>query len=521
MVGVAEHIGLGEKAQVALAVLLHLCIVVPLAVTLNIWIDEASALQSASAGVLHAARRAISFELQPPLYFVLLAAWRELDQSLFFARLPSVVATAATVAASAGLVRRYMPTISIGAFAVVVAVNPVTLYAAVEARPYALSMLLSAMLMRFFHDGYLIGGPSTAAARRKYVVTAIAALYTQHFLGFLLAGGFFALLVIRRGADLRRYLADMFVAFVVFLPLAVATALQVSTLVGTSLQPVSLMDSARTVWGGAWRVLLPSASVAGFDELTTAVSRWSLPVLLVWFALVRRWPSWKAQAMIAYAGTVGVLLALAGTRFGVEFLAPRHMTNLALPVLITGPLLLEHLSSRRGVALWSVVAIVLSASWALDSYSPPTKPGDWIRVSTYIQAREAPSEPILVFRGEYVLDFGHHYAGRNQLIPLPAKMPDERYDPRTQALDSATQISAALSGRLGTSGRFWLVTRGAETFRGVDPHPEILEDFVDSHCDVISDKKFFGTRVRQLRMTPGGLSSPGPEPSTPTETADR
>ena len=63
---------MAQRLPLALVVLLHLALVIPLAAILNIWIDEAYTLQSTGAGLAHAVQRALNFELQPPLYYVAL-----------------------------------------------------------------------------------------------------------------------------------------------------------------------------------------------------------------------------------------------------------------------------------------------------------------------------------------------------------------------------------------------------------------------------------------------------------------
>ena len=55
-----------------LIVCLNLAITVPLAAILNIWTDEAYALDTVSENLSYAITQAINFELQPPFYFILL-----------------------------------------------------------------------------------------------------------------------------------------------------------------------------------------------------------------------------------------------------------------------------------------------------------------------------------------------------------------------------------------------------------------------------------------------------------------
>src|ERR1043165_7205748 len=87
----------------------HLAIAVPLAWYLNIWSDETSSLYSTEHGFVYAFQNAAAFERQAPLYFWLLSLWRELNGSIFFARIPSIIASVASIWLFARLVSRYLP----------------------------------------------------------------------------------------------------------------------------------------------------------------------------------------------------------------------------------------------------------------------------------------------------------------------------------------------------------------------------------------------------------------------------
>ena len=65
---------------------------------LNIWSDEASTLYTTQNGIFEAFSNA-GDEKQAPLYFVLLGAWRLIDDSHFFARLFSVLCSVLSIAA--------------------------------------------------------------------------------------------------------------------------------------------------------------------------------------------------------------------------------------------------------------------------------------------------------------------------------------------------------------------------------------------------------------------------------------
>ena len=158
-------------------VLAHAVLAGVLASVLNVWLDEAFSLESTGSGIATAFRRSITFEMQPPLYFTLLAAWRSIASGYVFARMLSVACTMGVLWIVARLWRRLRPDVHPGWVVAALAFHPFTIYAAVEIRLYALAMLLSALLLALYLGEYAGEGRSPA---RKLAFTAVsvAALWT-------------------------------------------------------------------------------------------------------------------------------------------------------------------------------------------------------------------------------------------------------------------------------------------------------------------------------------------------------
>lgn len=492
--------GKRERVALAVVVLLHLALVVPLAAVLNVWIDEAYTLRATGAGLAHAVRQALGFELQPPLYYIVLTLWRGLDDSAFFARLFSILCTASTVVVAGSLARRYLPGVTPALVAAVVAFNPITVYAAVEARFYGLALLLSAVLLLFFHDGYTAPEPASVA-RRRHTVAAVAALYTHYFLGFLLAAGGAVLLMLQRRAEFGKYLGGMLVAAVLFAPLAVVTVRQMGGVDATGTPHAqTVVAAARLVWNTLWQDLLPVNQESALAVARSWVSRLALPMVLLAAMARRQKPTVAVFVPFALMTVVSLFFVGVAIRFGPEFMKPHHTTVLYLPMLLASLALLKYVGGVRAAVAGAVASLIFAGPYLYERYSDLAKVGDWVRVSRYIEGHEEASEPVLVFKAEFVLDFGYHYAGRNRLIPLPRPTNSERYNLTEQALGHEGEILQALSGQLDTTRRFWLVTSHTKPFRGIDVHPEILEGFVSRHCTVLRDQSFEGSRVRLLAL---------------------
>ena len=87
------------KKIVLILIFVHLAIALPLAFRLNIWTDEASTLYTTQKGFFQAFQNLFTDEKQAPLYFLFLSLWRKLNDSIFFARLFSIICSALAIVA--------------------------------------------------------------------------------------------------------------------------------------------------------------------------------------------------------------------------------------------------------------------------------------------------------------------------------------------------------------------------------------------------------------------------------------
>src|SRR5207253_11329273 len=136
-------------------------------------------LHTTSGGIVYAFNQAVYFELQAPLYFVLLNIWRGINGSIFFSRLFSVICIALTIRVSATLSQRLFKTIHPGWFAALVALHSFAIWATTEIRLYAFGILLSSLLLLLFHDGFLRDKPRRTV-QAAYLLLSLVALYTQY-----------------------------------------------------------------------------------------------------------------------------------------------------------------------------------------------------------------------------------------------------------------------------------------------------------------------------------------------------
>jgi hypothetical protein len=495
-------------------VAVNLCITLTLSAVLNIDTDESYTMHT-TAGTTHDAyTRALSFEFQPPLYFVVMQLWRQIDPSVFFGRLFSALCIAATVVIAAAISRRVSPGMNAGWLAAIVALNPFAIWAAVEMRVYAFVIVLTALLLLAFLDGFLAEERSLRA-QIGFVLVAVAGLYTHYYIGFLLVGFGAALLALRRWRALAAYAAAGGLVAIAFLPLASSVAHQA-------------LASHAEVTGNpsfAYNFLLITKLLA----LVAIPVRWAQPhdlwilvaAALAFFAVItaraalRAWPLRVPTPLVAMA----CALAVAGITFAVALsvteqpLANRYVAFLFMPLMASvcaafaafGGFTRRHLAGT-----WLGIMFGASIITLVLEYGPLAKTGDWQRVAAYVMRTEQPGQPILVFQAEAAEPLRYYYHGTNQLVPVPRPLNLQTYDLHELALTGERDVDEALARAPGDHRRIWVVTTDYCSTGSLDYNCPLFESYLAKHYTVVRELSFYRSTLRELehRVSADALHEP-------------
>jgi hypothetical protein len=481
---------------VPLLIFIHVLLTLVLAYNLNIWIDEAFSLHTTERGVAFALRQALNFEMQAPLYFVLLSIWRKIDQSIFFARLFSVASVALALKVIATLSTRLWKDVHPGFLVAIVAFNPLTITVAVDVRLYAPVLLLSALLLLTFHDGFL-----TQSRRRRtqviYVLLAVIALYTQYYTGFLLVGNACALLVLKRWRALIEYLIGMVIVGLCLTPMLPFIHYQMTA----HAAPVSYAQS----W---WEVLkfitwkLKDYVLPLSWDISLVVRSWVLRVcyLAALYIVFKKRRELTPGAIATWTITLVVASCFfVVARFSGEMLLQmRHTLVLFLPLTLAAFSIVALAKNKRVVIVWTLVVLIFSLTSLYVRYKPMAKFGDWKRVAAYLASDEKPEQPILVFHAGAALPLERYYSGNNTILPIPRTNTFERFDFNDYVLRDEREIIGALERTPGNHDTIWIVTDWDCGFAGVSYHCEILEGFIDKYYTVVETRQFHNSTVRKL-----------------------
>ncbi|MBK9438670.1 MAG: glycosyltransferase family 39 protein [Chloracidobacterium sp.] len=499
-----------------LLMLLHLAIAVPFAYHLNIWVDEASTLYATQNGLAVAIQTAAAQQKQAPLYFWVMSVWRLASDSIFFARLFSIICSLGAISVFASLAKRYFqpkPALLLTAF---FALHPYLIWASVEIRVYSAVILLSVVLLRLFLDAFPAPENNDAAgpfARTKllFLAIVIVALYTNFYLGFVIAGLFVALIVSRRWRDARSFALLMIIAGIVFIPMVLMVKSVFLAKTSGYQEEHSLIVPFKEIWYHSLTFVLPAEVFPAeppsiFAYWRTWVVRVAFIVLGA-FAVVRRR---QITADTLQVGTITsvilVCLVIAYFLIGHEYLAIRHLAPLFAPIILLLALLCRDIlkdSIRIRPAIPTLVfcvVVMTSFTYAtINLYPGYTKRGDWARVGEFIRQNEKPGQPIIVFITFESLALRYHYAGINRILPSERFFvygPEGKYG-SPESLKS--EIDYVIFAIPADAEQIWLAV-GEKCIVTEACTP--LQKYIDAHYTIEIEQQFYLEKVYLLKKKP-------------------
>ena len=413
-----------DNWKLILIVLLHLLITIPLSYFLNTWYDEASTLITSSQTISYAVHRSIQFELQPPFYYIFLNVWRQADSSYFFARLLSIIFSSASIVISFILIKKYLKIEKPEYVTLLIAINPFLIYYATEIRPYTMLIFLSVTLIFLMYEIYLSDN-KFIVARVLYILLSIISLHTQYYMGFILVGIGFSILIYGGWGKFRTYLIDMIlpmlslVAVIPFLP-------GINTLIEASSKVYKLNLTGLVEF---FEVRITTYLFA-LNYLPLKFSRyeiWLLLFLIVLFFLFSikerikefiRVISFKEQTTLPVTIIVLLFFSIIAVMTGRGMLALRHTAVLFPPLVFTFVSFIYLTRKKKTLIFWFCLISALYLTALINKFTPMAKEGDSIKVAKYLEANEENNELIFVPYNIIGWPLNVHYNGANTIVPL-------------------------------------------------------------------------------------------------------
>ncbi len=471
----------------------------------SLWLDEAYALDTAGRSLAGVVRQSLRFEMQPPLYFLVLHLWLKISPTIEWARILSTVMVALTLWLLHRLARLLDLAPSPFSLPVVAALSPLVLWVAVTARCYAMVTLLITLSTYCFVRVWVLESERPLRDQVLFVVSAYLALLTFYYAGFVLAAQLLAgLLVSRRRRSL---VVSGLLIGVLLLPWVPVILQQVA--VHPNYNPPVAHASAISVL----ELVLGSLSYGvfmGVSLLGRTVVAVSLGAMLVAVVALRVWrgsaPWTRAETALAVVALVPFAV-LAAARITHLFLVEnRHYIVVTIPLLLLVALLLSHVRDGR---IRAALAAVLTAFVALSAVSferNRTDPEGWKQLVAYLTPLASPAEPILFVENDGEVPFRYYYRGPAHLYGIMRDFTGDTWTMEQPNILSYEGLRQRVAATVGPSHTFWLVARARPArwllrqntgagWQVVERQQdtrggEILDDFIGRDVDVLDARSF-------------------------------
>ncbi len=469
----------------------------------SLWYDEACTLATTAAGPGDALRRALRFEQQPPLYFLLAWSWRVMHPSVEFLRLLSVVISLGTIT----LLARISRDLRIGSrgwdLALLGALTPQLLWAASEARVYALAILSVTASTWLFLRLLDPDRPVRDRDLLAYAAVSYLGLLTFYYTGFVLLGHAIAALRSSRAREMTVALGAVGLLFLPWIP-GVLDQLQarlnyLPPLDWTTLPPGLALARA----AGGWSLATVVESIFRFTPFMRTPAGLALVLASVAGVLAarlrrgsRRLGGAEGQLLLAAATPVAVLLLLRVTN--LSLVEERHWV-----VAVPGLLLLPGLVLAGAAPGWPrrAASALLLATFALGTVSYARNyrgQADWKAVGRYLNINIHAADPVLFFATDGALPLAYYVPRSNPVYTLPVpnwQRPRAQLEMRPSDEGIARQVLAEAR----EAGAFWIVERGAIA---ADSALVTLGRYTGDSLATTVQVQLGRTRVRRLAVIP-------------------
>jgi hypothetical protein len=451
------------------------------------WTDEIYSWWTSHGSLAYTFARGRDYELQPPLYFLLLNVWRHLwlwgpgQGEIMFMRFLSTIAAVACVW-TMGAVGQWLKIERGLSPAVLVALSPGLIWAASEARGYALALALTAATLHFFLR--LIGTdeerepPFSPRDLVLYIVLSYLLIMTVYYGGFVLLGQWLGALYVRRW---RRVSLGLGICAVGLAPWIPTILWQLRNHPNET--PV-FVAVPQAVFGVAQLYLsafLRDTPLLDWPHITIILL---VPAVIMGVIRIARGHLLIDERAVQVAAVVP-LIALGALRVAnFAPVQPRY-------VLITLPTLLALVSLwtdrpqraviRRVIGAW--VAIVLVAGLAVLQ-DVGLEVADWRGATRVLTGKRAgAADAVLVAPSQDALALAYYYHGPGTVGGLPSDFSMAVYQPLSYRITDTTAVASRLATANAGDGA-WILTATGPSRLSPQAHHTIRDVLRRHYCQV-------------------------------------
>ena len=513
-----------KEKRTLLLILIQLVAAIILSSIITIWIDEAYTLNTTSKGIGYAFTQAIGFEGQPPLYFVLVAAWRIISKSIFWARMFSILSISISILYVHYISKQFVNQLNAFLITLLFALHPVVTWAAIEIRPYALLIMFCAMNIYYFTK--YCTNPDTKN-RIKYIIVAVLGLFTHYYFGFILLANGVYLLIKDRKFFFKKYIVDMIVPLVFLIAFAKLIIANTSLHVNNFNSDRSDLDIPNFIRYRIeyYTILNPELNLRGwganmykiifgvfiFIVLMLQAQNGSFKKLFQnWKKVLASGPGKNHVKKIVIISKNGlplnyyliISLVLLFCMSLVYWILGQFFVSMRYNVILLLPLFILFSSAMFSIIPWKkifwIFASILLIIYTIANYKTNYKFKDSIsEIAKFFNKEEKPNEPIFIYRNTEALVFSYYYHGINRMFPLPGEFSFETYDVKNSVIENKEEGLKTLEYRLlpGTK-KFWLVYDHASPYN-IAFNQQEFATYVSSKYTLEKDTMIYGITLHK------------------------
>ena len=465
--------------------------------------DEAFSLESTSGNIFTTFERAIGFESQAPLYFLFLNIWRNIDDSIFFARIFSILAILAAIILFIQLAEEFFNSKNTIWLVLLFTFNPLTIWAALEIRLFALLVLLSTLLIylylkRFKSDARL-------EIRIAFIAISLVGIYTQYY--FILLPTAFSLIdLLYKGVKKsKKYFADLAIIYLLCFPIPILAMKHINTIPRKVFNLSGFLHGVKNLLQVQEQFILPLGKLD-----SNAFGRYLIRAVLLSLiiSVIHSNREYIKKIAISFdffpfwVISAGTIFAIVSSVFiDVELLSIRHLIFLLPFWLLLLAIIIE--AAKKKYQNYGILFIIFMVyGFALtNSYHMMAKSGDYKRIANYILKEERAGQPIFIFPNTQYLIFKYYYNnGLNPVVSIPREYSTIELDFYSRRIESQKELDELFSERALEQACLWMIIEPIESYLGVEYNLNLLERYVVEKFDILSTRTFYReTRVYLLR----------------------
>jgi hypothetical protein len=410
--------------SIALVYAAYFSITAFLSLKLNVWVDETSSLMTTSGGFNDALYNAIYQEFQAPLYFLILWCWRQIDTSIFFLRLLSIIFGLAAIE----IFRREISQLIDRTCWVVLCVvfflsSSFFIESSIDIRRYTLGIFLSALSCSLFVNCYLSSSLSLLG-RIAYLTSSLIGIYSDYYFGFLLAAHFVTFLFAFNRRNFRLYLIDMALFSIACIPLFYIVNIQIGLMdkdlkskTGQILHNIDLFMTAIEFY------IIPINKL-----IESKILRWTVRSLLIIFAVfailkIRIWYPSKnyilRNYLLLFINLTMIFAVIVASISSSYFLYYRHFVVIYPVLILVCCSFLFAISTKYSFVKLVMIVILVSFGIVLCiNYKSLAKPGNYISIAEYLNDNDSPDQKFYVYPYHHSFGLSIYYHDINPLLPL-------------------------------------------------------------------------------------------------------